>query len=159
MAIWQYKIYLFPNDGLQNCLGKVPPALSDELFEENEFWLGIDTSRIAWDEFEECLPKKKSWTESIVQYGNLEKSCVEVFHEESEVVEVSIRLDLRNLDKKLVEFVVSFAKRHHMTLFDSEGGRKIGSIDELAESLKNSNAVSFLNGPRSYIDNLSKNSS
>ena len=57
------------------------------------------------------LAKEASWSKDIIQFGSLESTCIELLLEDSRVVEVSIRLDLRTLNKTLLSDVIDYIKR------------------------------------------------
>lgn len=57
------------------------------------------------------LEKEDSWSKDIIQFGSLESTCIELLLENSRVVEVSIRLDLRTLNRLLLSDVIDYIKR------------------------------------------------
>ena len=55
------------------------------------------------------LAREKSWAKYIIQYGNIDKTCIEFIFCKDKLDEIQCRLDLRTLTKhtfvKIVEYV------------------------------------------------------
>ena len=66
MAIWQYKIYLLPEEEYNSFfVGK--HQIEENAFDETKWWKyrNIDEIKVEFP----YLPRTKSWSENIAQYG------------------------------------------------------------------------------------------
>lgn len=97
LAIWQFQCYIVP-------LKKDVDKLRDG---EAISWRNEEKPQI-YPDFLEC---EKSWSTEIVQYGNIDKTCIEFIYDKGKLEEINCRLDLRTLTKhnlvRIVEYVQS----------------------------------------------------
>ena len=56
------------------------------------------------------LEKHDSWSSNIIQYGDLQSTCIEISKDDGRIVEVCVRLDLRTLSKDILKNVVEYIK-------------------------------------------------
>ena len=92
MAVWQFQCFIIPFIKDANKLGK------DEMIS----WKNVEKPLI----YPDFLGCEKSWSIDIIQYGHIDKTCIEFIYEE-----INCRLDLRTLTKhnlaRIVEYVQS----------------------------------------------------
>lgn len=101
------------------------------------------------------LPEEKSWCSHILQYGNLEETCVELWHEDGAVEEISVRIDLRSISKQQLESVCTFAAANGMQLVC---GDQVYTpcVESFREIVAQSDAHRFLTDPQGFLDALDK---
>ncbi len=155
MAIWQFHLNLIPRDVLIEACGEIPSTLSEDLLENLPHWDNSNFKDREAQILKKYLTQKKSWSESIELWGTEESHCVELIYDEGKVAEVSIRLDLRSFDKRLVTLV-----RELGTLYDAVGINEYSEVFQLEKSnlkaeIEKSKAFRFLKDPRLFLDQLS----
>lgn len=95
MAVWQFQCNIIP---ARENIDKLS-------YNEMTSWLDISQPIVDID-FLEC---NKSWSTDIVQYGNVDETCIEFFYDKDKLEEINCRLDLRTLTKgnfvQIVEYV------------------------------------------------------
>ena len=96
------------------------------------------------------FPEKNSWCESIRQFGDLDSTCMEIDYKQ---VELSLRIDLRNITKEQLEAIIKFAisnglkvKYNNMVVSPS--------FESFVNIIKSSNAYKFINDPNKYLETL-----
>lgn len=181
MAIWQFHIYLIPQQSLLNKFGQIPTQLvmnkdgwSDyiqnaDLDTEPEFedaltvhwWLDLNIT------LDNILPLLKtfgdiqSWTQNtdgLKSFGDTDTNDISVcFKDTTKIVEeISCRLDLRQLDKGFMDKVLSLATQFECLLMDRQGRLYQPSIIALFDTIKLSNANRFIVDPEQFLNDLSK---
>ncbi|MBP3199723.1 MAG: hypothetical protein J6N21_22385 [Butyrivibrio sp.] len=101
------------------------------------------------------LDKCESWSEDIIQYGDLQKTCIELLVENGKIVEINVRLDLRTLTKDLLMNVIDYIIRLNANVY-FQNKIVIPSVNNVCNIIINSNAYKYCNNPLSYIDDLNE---
>lgn len=142
MAIWQFDFYIVPksNLALKNKINS-----QDILSWKNENHLSIQIG---------FLEEQTSWTKDIVQYGNINETCIQFLYEEGELEEINCRIDLRSLSKIQLEKIVEFIQEIRGVIF-YEGSFYYPNIKEIVGLIKKSEVNKFCQNPRVYFDELS----
>lgn len=99
------------------------------------------------------LKKEESWSKDIIQFGNLESTCIELLLEDSRVVEVSIRLDLKTLNKTLLSDVINYIKRIDANIYYNDE-IIIPSYENFCNIIRVSDAYKFCTDPGLFFDDL-----
>lgn len=108
MAIWQYKLFVLPEEEVDSYfLNK--DSVSEKAFNEIDWWKYRQIDIKLFEPLIRLLDKENSWSENIVQLGNLDSNCVELLYEEGRMVEISIRIDLRTDYNNMVKIFCEFA--------------------------------------------------
>lgn len=119
MAIWQYDIFIIPNNEKDLIKKKTTSDKKLILFDDSVFW---KDKKISIEEFESIklmLKQGKSWSKNLIVYGELEGSCLEIFLNNQSVCSVSIRLDFRTEYIKFLEAVIDICKKHDLIMLDT----------------------------------------
>lgn len=145
MAIWQYHMFLIPEEEASSYYPKdnfVPRQALDEI----EWWkyrqLGIDS----FEAFKDLLSQNKSWSNDIILFGDESSDCIELVVEENKIVEISIRVDLRKKYSLFINTLCEFAQKHKCLILSGE--LKIIAPNEIAinQDIKSNPAYAdFLN--------------
>lgn len=96
MAIWQYECYIVP----------IRKNLLDLKHEQIISWKGRECLQQKVD----FLDLKESWSKDIVQYGDLERTCIEFIYEGNELAEIECRLDLRNFSWEIFKEILNYVR-------------------------------------------------
>lgn len=181
MAIWQFHIYFIPKKTLLNKYGQVPTQLlmdkqswsdyiqNSDLDKEPDFedaltihwWLDLNISLDTFLPLLKSFGDIQTWTqntEGLRSFGDTESNDISVcFDNVTNIVEeVSCRLDLRNLDKKFIDKVLSLATQFDCLLMDTRGRLYKPTLAALFETIKLSNAYRFVGDPEQFLNDLSK---
>ena len=100
------------------------------------------------------LCKAKSWSSEIIQFGNIDETCIELISEQNKVVEISVRLDLRTLDKKQLYSLIGYIDKIDANIF-YQGNLYTPSITSFTEMIQNSSALKFCRDPFLFLENIS----
>ena len=181
MAIWQFHIYFIPRQSLLDKYGRVPTNLEMnkdgwedyiqkfDLDKEPEFedamtiqwWLNLNLH------INELLPtlqkfgELQEWTataQGTRKFGDTETNDISVCfeHQTNKVQELSCRLDLRQIDKEFIKKALSLAAQFDCLLMDTQGRLYEPTIENLFDTIQLSNANRFVENPRQFFDNFSK---
>lgn len=142
MALWQFDFRIVPR---RRCV------IVEDL--DNEDILSWKQDEISSIEIS-FLERKASWTEDIVQYGELDGTCIEFLYEDRKLEEISCRFDLRALSKKLLKEILDFVGKIDGMIF-YEGKIYAPKLDEVVELIKNSKANKFCQNPINFFEELS----
>jgi hypothetical protein len=181
MAIWQFHIYLIPKKSLLNKYGQVPTQLVMDKEGWNDYFQNADLE--TEPEFEDALTihwwldlninldtilpllitfgEIQSWTQNadgLRSFGDTDTNDISVCFDNTTkiVVEVSCRVDLRQLDKSFIDKVLSLATQFDCLLMDRQGRLYQPSIVALLDTIKLSNANRFVGDPEQFLSDLSK---
>lgn len=157
MATWQYTMKMFPRQGVIKHYGKEPDTVNQSELEDANIWNGTNIIEDLKLELEKCLPPVKSWSSDIDQFGSLEESCIEIFYESGNISEISIRLDLRHLEKDQLEFLLACSSKFDLVIYDHENGGRINSMNSFGSRIRSSSAYSFVKDPLKFLDALKTN--
>ncbi len=99
MALWQFDFYIVTRE---RCL-----VVEDLGNEDILSWKQANISSIEID----FLEKETSWTKDIVQYGKTGETCIQFLYEDEDLEEISCRLDLRSLSKKILKEILEYVEK------------------------------------------------
>lgn len=101
------------------------------------------------------LEKHDSWSSDIIQYGDLQSTCIEISKENGRIVELCVRLDLRTLSKDILNNVVEYIKGLDGYIYYQNEIIE-PTFKNVVFMIKESTAYKFCKNPMSFIDELSK---
>lgn len=142
MALWQFDFYIVPRE---RCV-----IVEDLGNEDILSWKQNDISSIEID----FLEKQTSWTKDIVQYGKADETCIQFLYEDEVLEEISCRLDLRSLSKKILKEILDYVEKIGGMIF-YEGKIYAPKLDEIIELMKSSKANKFCQNPMNFFEELS----
>jgi hypothetical protein len=161
VAIWQFNIYFIPRQTLLDKYGQVLTELEYEDALTIHWWhnLNLDTNKLLplLQQFGD-LQEWTSSTEELRSFGDTAANDISIYFDNKtdKVLELSCRLDLRQIDKNFIDKVFSIATQFDCLLMDSKGRLFQPSVTALADSIQLSNANRFVTDPRQFLDDLSK---
>jgi hypothetical protein len=150
MALFQVNIELIPAEWAEENDYSVENLYDDD---------GYDTSS-AWEKFQlikdlnfdDILPKGKSWDKDLQVWGNDKKHDINVWYENGNVTSIGFRLDLREDINSLINKLVNVAEEFNCVLFVP--GQEIivkPNMFELKKYILKSDAAKFVKDPVSYF--------
>lgn len=136
MAIWQYKIFLLPEDVVTDYF-KNSTNLSDVDFDSILWWQNHQLEIDDFNMFYTILSRSKSWSEDIYMIGEIDSTCIEIFFDGAEIEEVSVRIDLRYDYAPFVKLLCNFAVRYSCVFLDTKFNLIAASEILLLKSIDN----------------------
>jgi len=145
MAIWQYDIFIIPNNKKELIKKKTTREEKLILFDDSVFW---KDTKISIDDFQSVklmLKQGKSWSKELIVYGELEDNCLKIFLNNHSICSVTIRLDFRTDYIEFLEAVIDICKKHDLIMINA-------SMSVLPrESKKIKQLVNQSEGKKKYI--------
>ncbi|TLV02480.1 hypothetical protein [Dyadobacter luticola] len=117
MAIWQYHFILVPAASIDT-VNFDDFQTSDGLVDDERFWTVFPMDVSAFMPIKTFIPQKQSWSENIVQFGELDKSCCEIFMEDQRVVSVRFRVDFTSDYSSLLDSMIEFCLFNGISILD-----------------------------------------
>lgn len=154
MAIWQFTFAIIP------CEKEMKYHSSDKKIinvDDIMPWQGYYLKDSSIKELSKELKPSKSWSDDIKLFGDIEKTCIELFYEDAILNEISVRLDLRNLTSEILETVISFIDSNNAVILIGNGLIVKPVVKEIIEEIRKSEAYSFLNNPETFLSQIKEN--
>lgn len=143
MAIWQFSCMVIPR-------GR---ELNEYTEEQLISWKGINLSVSTSEFLHNILPKTKSWSKDIDQYGKNDSTCIEIVYDDNQIEEINCRLDLRDLSKDLLVRIIEYIKEINGEILYS-GNIYPADITTIVDLMKKSDTAKFCNNPRLYFEEV-----
>ena len=138
MAVWQFTFYIIPGkkDTTVEGEAKLPWGVTDPSLEKIGF-----------------LPKNKSWSNSISQYGKDDETCIEYIYDDKILSEIKCRLDLRSLTGKQLEEILEYSRSIGGIVFYQE---KTYCPDpfEITQLIMKSAVYRFCKNPQKFLSEI-----
>ncbi len=100
----------------------------------------------------ELLPRQQSWSDSIEMWGDENGDRVHAMLEGWRIVELVVRLDLRNPNRKLAEKLLRLARELEFDLESSNNHRFSPSLAGLLATIRNSDSYRFIVEPKKFFE-------
>ena len=145
MAIWQFEFQIVP-EGRERTMGSEDDIIS---------WEG----QLIPCEFEsrlsQIIPINNNSSENGCVYGEYDSTCIYILKEQSTIVEIFCRFDLRSLAKKLLVEILELIKFINGEIYIS-GKFFVPELEKLVSLMACSTAASFCNDPIEYLSKLTE---
>ncbi|MGE0567640.1 MAG: hypothetical protein AB7O73_06800 [Bacteroidia bacterium] len=121
MAIWQYTFYVLPKEAVTDITPSLVFLKDDDGFDDSPYWKYVAVEPSFFEPVKEFLPLGNSWSKDLILYGDVDSNCLEVFLEESKLVEsVSIRIDFRSNYEALLDKLLLFLMKNNMMVLGED---------------------------------------
>lgn len=139
MATWQFQCYIIPTRVTGENLS----------LDEITSWEGfpLPSTDIKF------LEREKSWSKDILQFGNIDETCIEFSFEKAVLEGMNCRLDLRSLTKQKLIEVINYVQEIG-AMFLVEDTICPPDMEIMVEQMKQSIAYHFCKNPLGYIASL-----
>lgn len=144
MAIWQFEF---------NIIHKSKKDVNEreiDYYDKVISWQNHDIKQDSLYELEINFPIEKSWSDDIIQYGNKEKTNLQLFYEKRVLLEISCGIDLRNIEKKEFDGIVDFIKVNDAAIFFNKKIYEF-SKNQLVKLIMYSDAYNFCKDPLEFL--------
>ena len=136
MAVWQICFSLIDSNKTKNS--------DDIVYWDNEPNNVYDIS---------FLPLAESYSNDIIQYGDLQNTCIELLKENNKVIEISVRLDLREINENQIKSIINYINKIKARIYYQDDIIS-PTPDDVYRIIKQSSAYSFCNNPTKFIYDL-----
>ena len=101
--------------------------------------------------------ENNSWSDSIIQFGKSDLTCIEICLDDNKkhVEEISIRIDLRELDADIIINILKYINSLDAVIY-YDGKLYDPNMNNMKKILCNSNAFKFCKSPYEYIENIGR---
>jgi hypothetical protein len=145
MATWQFDIWL------AELIGKIGNSYAQE--EANLLNLRLLPDSIV--QLIGDLPSEKSWNADLEIRGTMEGDRIDIIYENGSVAEISVRIDVREIDLNFLVRIVQFAKFYRLLLVNATTREVIESdIEMLIGTIERSPAFKFVSNPHDFIKKI-----
>lgn len=138
MAIWQFSCNIVPYRK------NIMSLTANEIISWNEMSISVPEINF--------LEQKVSWSKNIIQYGNIDETCIEFIYDNT-LEEIFCRLDLRNLTKKQLNSIVEYVQKLG-AMFFVDGIVYEPKNDIIVSLLRKSDAFKYCQNSNEYLKNI-----
>jgi hypothetical protein len=159
MAVWQFSMILVPREEVMAICPSLGGAVSEEAFESIQWWSSVQPPEDLPAKLALVLPECPHWSRSARQWGQEPGNTIAVWYEADRVRSIYARLDVREWEPILVEFLVDLAVEcdGRWLAGDAQHRYLVGPADEdLVRAVKESNAARFVRDPEGFLRQLGK---
>ena len=96
MAIWQFYC------NIVSAAKSIDKLSHDEMIS----WRDMPQPRLDID----FLQREESWAKNIVQYGNIDETCILFIYHEKNLDEIQCRIDLRTISKSMFDKIIAYVQ-------------------------------------------------
>ncbi len=139
MAVWQFQCNIIP---LRENIDKLS---HNELIS----WHDVSQSISEID----FLEREESWSIDIVQYGNIDETCIEFIYEKNKLEEINCRMDLRALTKHNLIQIVDYVKDVG-ACFLVDDKIYLPDLENIIPIIKQSTANLYCKSPLEYLNSI-----
>jgi hypothetical protein len=169
MAVYQYYLAVVPKQGIEKRHDIIP----NEIGVSTETGFFESDAELYWKEIEEKADNIVSKIDLIVkraEWGNDKKSynwktynerldndaSIYLDKESLTIREFSFRADLREKNFAFLKNMITLGKENSWMFMDRKGKLMKPDFEEIKNSIRNSNAHSFLKDPIKFLENIDK---
>lgn len=172
MAIWQFDFWIIPNKKiLEQCdvceIVKRDLQAWDDNADNMRHDMSIELDDILlWDEqsisktsikgIVRLIKRTKSWSDDIEQYGRDDCTCVQFFHKNNKLNQISVRLDLRSLTTEILTGITNFIKDNNALILTPKGVLLHPDMSTFISEVKKSDAYAFVRNSYGFLEPLKK---
>lgn len=136
MALWQYVFNLIPEGIMEN------ESLLDEegWFDPDFLWKRRKENLDIFNEIKDLLPLSRSWSEYIIQFGNLESNCMEIYRNDDDdfISSASFRIDFRTDYVDILRKILQICESNKILALNEEFEIMPFELYKFCETIENS---------------------
>lgn len=156
MATRQFNIYFIPKKTVMEKYGQVLTQLDIEESLKINWWADLNLTTDKITPILRQFGNVQEWTlrtESLRSFGDVKGNDISVgFDSRSDKIEeLSCRIDLRQIDKNIIEKILFIARQFDCLLMDDKGRFFQPTAQALYETIQDSNAMRFVSDPESFL--------
>ncbi|SBV90582.1 hypothetical protein [uncultured Dysgonomonas sp.] len=114
MALWQYTFNLVPENTIKD------KVLIDEdgYFDTSPLWLKSCKKINIFEDIGILLPLSESWDTDIVQYGDLNSNCIEIYKNQNFIESASFRINFLSNYKEILKEIIRICFSEKLLILD-----------------------------------------
>jgi hypothetical protein len=163
MAIWQWDVWIIPKTEVLKLFSTIPEFMDLDWFESVEWWNNVSKIKLKTT-FESLLPNYDTpWAKNTQSWGSDEGDRIELRIEDEKIIDVVIRVDLRELNVNFLHSLVKFSEFNDFLFYSFESNKFIEpDSQKLLGEIKKSRKITFLQNPenffedKTYLDKINK---
>lgn len=140
MAVWEFSFYIVSEE-----------KRNDADINEIISWENVALNSESVVLLEKAFPKVVSWSESLYQYGEKDRTHIEFFYGNMFLCEISCIINIKNVIREELVHILKFIKANNALIYYN-GLFFNPDIKTLLELIKKSDAFRFCENPRSFFD-------
>ena len=169
MAVYQYYLEVIPRQGIEKKHDSIPNEIgvSTETgyFESDAeiYWKEVDLKPDDFVSKVDLIVKRAKWGNDKTSFhwktytDQVDNDAAIYLDEESFTIrEFSFRADLREKDFTFLKNMIELGKENGWLFMDRKGKLMTPDFEEIKNSIRNSNAHSFLKDPIKFLENIDK---
>jgi len=127
--------------------------MDQDWFESVSWWKNVSVEDLS-TYFTKILPEYHTpWAKNTRSWGTDDGNRIELIVEDGKAVDVSIRIDLRDIDLNLLYSLARFAASRDFLFYVLESSRFVEpNLESLLEEIKKSRKILFLESPEKFFD-------
>lgn len=134
MALWQYTFRIVPLTRAKMIAPDGIVPMEEGVIDDSVCWEGLDFERARFEKVALTLPLGTSWSRELTVYGELDQTCILVFHDVGGKTEsMSLRVDFRSSYKPILNRIFAVLRECALVLID-QNGKLMDPVVELAEA-------------------------
>ncbi|WP_417354093.1 hypothetical protein [Flavobacterium sp.] len=117
MALWQVSFFIIPKDELDSLT-----SLSNNkygLFDDSNYWCNNSAPSV-FNSLTVFLPLSKSWSDNIIQYGDLDSNVFEIGLRANKIESVSYRIDFRSDYETILKEIVEICLKNKFLILTND---------------------------------------
>ncbi|WP_300383058.1 hypothetical protein [Clostridium sp.] len=147
MALWQVEFMIIPKE-------KIIGNTNVQEINIADLWNGYKIKENTINQVEKVLKRNKSWSEDIVQLGDTSETVIEIVYDNDMIEEITCRLDLRNITKKIVETILNFIEINNLAVIVNNKIYTNLTKGLIIDIVNESDAYKFINNPEKFLEEL-----
>ncbi len=151
MALWQFDALLVPRKRLQELLGELPDRVSHQALDQGDWWEQYSLSEQDERLIASFAPPRPTWSSSLKSWGEEDGHRIDIYRENGNVEEVSVRIDARDVSSDFVQHVAALANRWDCVIVAADLHVIPALAGELRAAVEDSAAGKFVRDPEGYF--------
>lgn len=156
MATWQFDLHLVPASTVAMAFKVTPITITQYQFDDVNWWRGVALSNETKSAFSKLLPPATSWSSDIETWGDEEGNRVDFLFDNSELADIFVRIDVRNVSFAFVIGLIQLARENDWLFLTQDRHFLRPFFDELMGAIKRSDSFRFVENPEHFLRTLEK---
>jgi hypothetical protein len=152
MALWQWEFCIVPRS-TPFSLRVTPKKMDLESYDSTNWWAHFDREDELVEFFDKVLARYcPLGTQDVISWGSDDGDRVHISLEDKEVWDISIRLDLRSLNRDLVIALVEFARKNGYVFYAVDSGTFLEpNAETIFHMIYESRKMKFVRHPEEFF--------
>jgi len=124
MAVWQFDLQLMPDQVVPDAPDCIESAITDDGLDTMNWWLANQPK----DDYRQIIANAfsplDSWCPEILRWGDENKVLVEAFISDGTLEGIGIRVDVRNIDRELINTMTQLVAKLDCQIYVMETQQK-----------------------------------